>query len=126
MKRAEPFQDRAGKWHDPLDKVVDGRPLPGAEPPSLESELLAAGVEPEQLAAVRAVVVSWSMKSAGEYLRRVFDTLGQTPAGIALRRAVLGDDGRSYAEDAALAGISKQSLQVSVTRLLRRLARIGG
>lgn len=109
-----------------IESIPDPAPAPGREPLSIRDEFLEIGVSPELVDRAVEAAEIYALGRMAEGLRQVVRRVGRTPAGLALNRAILGDDGRSFAEDAATVGITKQSLAESQKRIKKRLNGLGG
>lgn len=88
--------------------------------------LIDAGVRKENLGELQRLIADHSLVLAAEVLRTLLLSLEKSPAAVALRRAVLGDDGVPLSAEASDCGTSKQSLSRSVLRLKKRLDQITG
>ena len=78
----------------------------------------------ETLEALERLIDQIAISRAGEAMRRIVRCLGNTPAGKALERVLLGDDGNSLEADAKDLGCTKQNLAYHENRVRERLPTI--
>lgn len=99
------------------------------EAQSLPEFLLEQGLPPENLKAVEARFVAGAMQLCQNHqerwLRALLEVLGRSPAGMALRRAIVGAGGRTLAQDAESVGCDRSNLYRAEQRIRKRLAKIG-
>lgn len=76
---------------------------------------------PEIVHQLDALIDNRAQRRAGEALRSILRSISGTPAGRALERVILGDDGRSLADDAAEVGCTKQNMHHHVDSIGRKL-----
>lgn len=81
---------------------------------------------PATILQLESLVESESLKLAGEHVRHTIRSLERTPAARALERVILGDNGRSLADDATEVGCTKQNLHKHVLAIRRKLAPVDG
>ena len=92
----------------------------------LEDLLRECGVRPspELLDKLDVLLNRIAFTRAAEALRHVVRSLAATPAGRALERALLGNDGRSLADDAREVACTRQNLHKHEKKVAGRLARL--
>jgi hypothetical protein len=103
-----------------LNRLHDQAPWPG-HAQCFECDLIEAGVPSAALPAVVDLFHAHGLRFAAGALRCVILSLGRSAAATALKRAVLGGDGRSLSRDARECGTSKQALSASVKRIKTKL-----
>jgi len=104
---------------------------PAPDPELNDCEQIAAVLEdggilalPEIVHRLDALIDARAHRRAGEALRQILRTLTGTPAGRALERVVLGDGGRSLADDAKEVKCTRQNLHHHVKTIRRKLAHL--
>ena len=92
----------------------------------LEDALRESGINPrpELLARLDGLLNRIAFTRCAEALRHVVRALESTPAGKALERALLGNDGRSLADDAKAVRCTRQNLHAHEKKVAGRLARL--
>lgn len=109
-----------------LARAIDPAAPPGRGVENLETRLLDAGVPVTALREVGDVCREECIGFAASAIARLLRSLENTPAGVALQRAVLGANGRSLSQDADDSGTSKQALAVAESRVKARIEKITG
>ena len=110
------------------DVALDQTPCPERElsgGEEIENVLDDAGILPlpELVQRLDSLIDARASRRAGEALRLILRSLGATPGGRALERALLGD-GKSLAADAAEVGCTRQNLHHHVKTIRRKLRRL--
>ncbi len=103
---------------DALAKQSDAAPQPGA--PTSEREILLGFIEVGDAKGAYDYCHALGLKIAAESLNHISGRLGDTPAGVALRRAITGSQ-QSYREDAEMAGCSAKNLHKVEEKIRQRL-----
>ena len=103
------------------------QPCPGdAERAELEDALLECDCKPSEakLDRLDSLCTRIALRRCAEALRHVVRTLGGTPAGRALERALLGSGGQSLGDDARAVRCTRQNLHYHEKQARRRLAHL--
>jgi hypothetical protein len=103
---------------DALTKQFDAAPQPGS--PSGELETLRGFIEAGDAEGAYNYCHGLGLKIAAESLNHISGKLGDTPAGVALRRVITGSE-QSYRDDAKLAGCSAKNLHKTEGKIRKRL-----
>ena len=119
------IEDRPSEYLVALEQV-------GASPPEpSEAEMIVGVLEdngvpasPELVRQLERLISRCSFRLASEGWRRLLRSLGKRPANRALERVILGDGGKSLADDAGEVGCSKQNLDYHIKRLQKRLSHL--
>ena len=118
-------EDRPSQFEVALDQTPAPMPEP-SEAEQIADTLAEYGIEPTtaQVVAVERLVHRLAFRLASEGWRRLLRSLGQRPVNRALERVILGDGGKSLADDAGEVGCSKQNLDYHIKRLQKRLSHL--
>lgn len=89
--------------------LSDPTPWPGAAV-SLRDELVEAGVPPSCIDEIHVILEREAIRRTVDEIQRLVLSLGKSPTARALERVLLGDRGRSLADDAEDLGCTKQTV----------------
>jgi len=112
-------------------EAADPAPRPGDEPRDFGSavltELIEAGIDASTAARVflkiEPIITAERFSLASEALRRIAKRLGNTSAGVALERAIIGSD-EPVREAARRAGVSHPAVIKNERRIRRAIAEV--